>query len=321
MFRSHGLRTTISDHSKPATPLPYSLPPLVPNPRRLFRPDPQPPEQKSYPYAMAHTVCIAAKCMIRRGTKHAVILCSDAAVEIEDTAKGEIPFKALTIGENVAAMFAGSLSKTQEMVGRFQKFFRRKKAKGTYEEYEDLIDLLRIPIQEQNRVDFTQFLSRTYGMKYEEFLGLNEQDRKSISYDHQASAPNDAVIIAWAFGAVWRLFEVYRDVEEQNQFAVIGAGANTAKMSLMSRTYDSFLEIREAMYYVYEAKKRSEAVPGVGERTYLNVLEFSPDAHQIAYHPFGPHSIDRLNEQYAAFGSRAFSADVAPLLDMDYLVG
>jgi len=194
MFRSHGLRTTISDHSKPATPLPYSLPPLVPNPRRLFRPDPQPPEQKSYPYAMAHTVCIAAKCMIRRGTKHAVILCSDAAVEIEDTAKGEIPFKALTIGENVAAMLPARSARPKRWWDAFRSF-SAEEGQGNIRRVRRSHRSITYPNSRAEPRGFYAVPQPNVRDEYEEFLGLNEQDRKSISYDHQASAPNDAVII------------------------------------------------------------------------------------------------------------------------------
>ncbi len=68
---------------------------------------------------MAHTVCIAAACRQEKPHKHCLILCSDAAVEIDGVAKGEIPFKAMLARHDAAVMFAGSVSKAKELVDRY----------------------------------------------------------------------------------------------------------------------------------------------------------------------------------------------------------
>jgi len=154
-------------------------------------------------------------------------------------------------------------------------------------------------------------------MKYEEFLSLNEAHQKAVFYDFRTeSNRQDQVIIAWAFGSAWRLFEISpREIDEENQFAAIGAGASTAKASLLSRAYDPHnMDVRAALYYVYEAKRKSESVPGVGKQTYLTLVEFNPTSHGMVYHHFGADEAQySLSEQYDVFGGREFDPAVSPI--------
>src|SRR5579872_6492069 len=122
--------TTILGNDVPVRS-PASRPSALRRFRIPLRVDPQPLKQKRYTEPVSHTVCIAAKCMIHKRTTPAVILCSDELIEIEDSAKGSLPFKALAIADDVIAMFAGSVCKTTELIRRYQSYFRRNKTKQT----------------------------------------------------------------------------------------------------------------------------------------------------------------------------------------------
>ena len=253
---------------------------------------------------MAHTVCIAAACEFAPG-RHSVIMCSDARIEIEGVASGDVPYKARFLGDGFSAMFAGTISKARELGDRYSIYFKRKDVKINDENVRDII---RKPLEVQNRLDLIEYLSAREGINHGEFLRLPEHERATIMQSFAAHRSRCELILVWIAGKAPRIFVVGEGITEESPYAAIGIGANAAITSLLSRGYRSIISLEEAMYCVYEAKRNSETVPGVGkDKTYLVVLEFDPVERLTVYHPFQTLSLNALAKQYARFGPRPFS--------------
>ena len=82
---------------------------------------------------------------------------------------------------------------------------------------------------------------------------------------------------------------------------------------MMRRNYTSQMNIHEAVYCVYEAKRNSEIVPGVGADTRLYVSHFDSGMQRLTISPLHE-NIALLEKQYATFGPQRFSLDRVPLL-------
>ncbi len=269
---------------------------------------------------MSDTVCIAAVCV--HGTRRFfAVLCSDNRIEIEGLTSGKIGHKAIGIAAGMSAMFSGHMSKTKELIDRYIAFFRNPETKRTPE---NILDLLKVPLENQNRADVAGYLSATYGMEYAEWLQLDEDAQKNFISGLPGWRTYCQLIIIWQGPEFVRLFLVTDRVEEMASFATIGIGNNAATAALFARDYTPYHDLREAIYYVYEAKRASESVPGVGKETHLSILEFSGEVRggwNIQYQ-LNSRELDRLSAQYARFGPRPYEkpspvADAA--LDLSFI--
>ena len=281
--------------------------PLVPH-----TPVPQPLKHMRYPQAMADTICIAAICEHLQG-KHCVILCSDKRTEIEGIAVGEVRYKARLLSSEFVAMFSGNVPKAKEWMDRYAYHLRRN-ARDITEE--NVLDELRKPFDAQNRADISQYISSSIGMSYDVFEKLSPEQQR-VALDGFEKRAVDLIIVWLNALRGPRLFlaNVY-EVVEAFDFFCIGCGWPAARASLSTRKYNVNNSLQECMYHVYEAKKNSEAIPGVGEETYLTVIEIERTAQKALYHPFSPLSLAMLEKQYRTFGPRKYSAEECPGLDL-----
>lgn len=256
---------------------------------------------------MAHTVCIAALCQYEDG-KHCVILCSDTRIETEGVGSSVLQSKARLLSPQFIAMFAGTVPKAKELLDRCAYHLRREADNITQE---NIIDELRKPFDAQNRVDVSEYISSTLGMTYRKFEGLKPDDQHA-ALGGFVKRDVDA-IITWLGCAPPRIFTVGAyGVAEAAQFSCIGCGWQAAQASLFSRKYAPDASFEECLYYVYEAKRNSESVPGVGADTYLLVVEPHIENNRAIYHRFSERRLSVLSGQYETFGPRPFAVSHAP---------
>lgn len=278
---------------------------------------PQPVKHVRYPSPMAHTVCIAAVCTYQgsqlsfpdpESERHCVIMCSDTRIEIDGAASGEVPYKAMHLGQGFLAMYAGDVAAANELAHRYRAHFRDTDPKSINPE--TISDELRKPLRIHNQVEIADHISATYGMTFEEFKVLPREEKQAIAREVQW-LPRELIII-WAGYRSPRLFVIntYRPIEELS-FAAIGVGHQAANASLLHRKYTRNLSLKESLYCVYEAKRNSESVPGVGLETHLNVLTFEY-GDKGGIHPNEITELDVLSKQFAVFGPKPFSIDECP---------
>jgi hypothetical protein len=201
-------------------------------------------------------------------------------------------------------MFAGTLTKAKELIDRYSRHLNDPATNRTPQ---NALDLLTIPLEEQQHADAAAYLSATYGMAYGDFLKLDSQAQQSLTAGLTYWKHSCELIIVWLGVNFVRLFRVSDRVQEERCFSAIGSGANVAQACLYGRSYATLHDLREAIYYVYEAKRASDRVPGVGADTHLAILEFDQDAGKNVFYPLFEQELDRLSKQYEQLGKpRAF---------------
>jgi len=78
----------------------------------------------------------------------------------------------------------------------------------------------------------------------------------------------------------------------------------------MDRKYHRDMPLHEAMYYVYEAKRSAESVPGVGKKTYMHVLAYNPISIGTDVHTFEEEQeLATLKAQFDIFSRKPFGIE------------
>lgn len=250
---------------------------------------------------MADTVCIAALCEHLPG-KYCVIACSDGRIEQEGVGYSDNVPKSWLLSNEFWAMISGPFPKAKELCDRYSLHLSR-----TQVTPDNVFEELRKPFAAQNRADVLEYVSSTFGLNPEHFDALSQTDRAAAV----AGFPkrNTDLILIWLCARMPRLFIVNGfDVQEHGPFAAIGCGWQAAQAALFARDFGPEKDLAHCMYAVYDAKRTSESVPGVGKTTHLMVLEYDDEAKRAIYHPFGPFSLDVLAKQYQVFGPKPFRA-------------
>lgn len=308
---------TQSYHAKPVPSVIRYAIPLRTLPARY----PQPLKQVRYPKRiMSDTVCIAATCVDQATRRYFAILCSDSRIEIEGVASGNIGHKAVGIAAGMSAMFAGNVPKSKELIDRYIQLFKDPQTQRTEE---NILELLCGPLDCQHRADAEAYLSANYGMDYDEWLELDVNAQQNLIAGLQHWRTYCQLIMVWLGPQFVRLFLITDRVEEISSFTAIGTGTNAALTSLFLREYATYHNLAQAIYYVYEAKRSSESVPGVGKDTHLMILEFggANRGSQNIYYPLNSGELDRLAQQYARFGPRPYERVTENALDLSFFFG
>jgi 20S proteasome alpha/beta subunit len=81
------------------------------------------------------------------------------------------------------------------------------------------------------------------------------------------------------------------------EYAVIGSGDLHATQSLISARYKKSEDVDTATYLVFEAKKRAEVAPGVGNMTDMIVLYYN-DSGELIYKKLTDDELGKLDEVY-----------------------
>ncbi len=228
------------------------------------------------------TLCIAAYTHDGIGEPR-IVMCCDWLTG-DETSTAEKTYKCiLTFAPGFCAMFAGRM----EDVGDIARLYDRRiklDASGKQLSYEAMKEELWMGMREFR--DWLERCGRKKGITDVQLLvcGFIEREPLIISVDQSG---------------VTRVTDSHWS---------IGSGSPNAEIMLRYRTqgFAWFTDLRQMLYYVYEAKRMGEMSPYVGELTSLMVLKPRPDGGFVMDN-VNPNGINFLKEEFERFGPQKFT--------------
>jgi hypothetical protein len=233
------------------------------------------------------TVCIAAVC--QHNDEKRIVLCSDWKGEILNLAGSETTDKLRFLPKGWIALMADTLSRAEELIAAYETHIRGMEA--VPDEYA-LFTEMKKPAQKYKEAMIDDFVRQTWGMSYSQLIAsASNLPGESVAklLDSITSIKLGASLIVAGFidtpddegkrESSPYLFVVqdsdgHEDVVSiQQQYAVIGSGAYVAIPAIHQREHDDEKSLMETIYTLFEAKKLSQVVPGVGEATSIDVME------------------------------------------------
>jgi 20S proteasome alpha/beta subunit len=226
-----------------------------------LRPHPQP--VKKWVYAInpvADTICIAGVCQHKNEPR--VILCSDKRVE-SDFSGTDTVSKFRHIGDGWWAAMSGGTGSAQLLSDLYRFTLGEKTAKLTVSQVEaKLLRCAQIRKRQlANELSYSRFgISYNYILKHgkEQFP---EDILKQFMLDVQQIGLGCDLIITGMLEGSPRLYYVGHDatVMPIEGSLCVGSGYTLASAALNERRYSKHMDLFEALYYVYEAKRFSES--------------------------------------------------------------
>lgn len=232
------------------------------------------------------TVCIAAICKHKGEPR--IVLCSDWKGEVEGLAGSETTDKLRRLPKGWMALMADKISRATELVAYYET------AIGAMSDCvgdKPLFSAMRKPAQEYKAALIDDYIRQMLGISYETFRAQAEHlpaDFVSARMGEVSAIRLQAQLILAGFvqfpsepgsPRLPYLFSVGDDADHQDMvrvedsFAAIGAGAYVAIPAIHQREHDDDKSLMETIYTVFEAKRLSEIVPGVGGFTSIDVME------------------------------------------------
>ena len=235
------------------------------------------------------TVCIAGMCL-HEGVPR-IILCSDSRVS-SNTFLTDSALKMEVLGHNWVALQAGLWpSKLPEKVGAA---FRESIQGGSPRNSETMASAVRVGIAEFKASPL--------------YLASGPYDLLITGFE-----PDDTPVIL----RVSCYEGATTDLWPCEPYASIGNGEMVANALLHQRKLDSRERMERALYLVYEAKKFSESVDGVGQFTLIGVQKPNPNcqSNQVDVRNINPSGIDVLDTGFAQFGLQKVPSPLPPFPD------
>jgi 20S proteasome alpha/beta subunit len=231
------------------------------------------------------TLCVAAACEDRK--KPRIVIATDWRAETS-VASGDIQDKLYWIGDNIAVLVAGTVSRAIELRDTYKQYFsQREKREAQKPESEkepvsasNLIDIFKNPLVIFKNKLANEYIGLKYGMTYKAFLSAiaKKEIPESVAEQDLAEIKRigfDCCLIILLFldKRPW-ILRVDDDgsLESCESFAVIGSGEDIANGVLFQRELEGDDPLGRAIYCVYEAMKLGSIAPGVGEFFTLDVL-------------------------------------------------
>jgi Proteasome subunit len=287
--------------------------PVVPRPNR-YKPVPQPLKHMRYAWESYMTVCIAGIC--HKGLEPRFVLCSDRRLENQESG-GDVGFKFGHAGDGWQALIAGNFATAREFVNRFRYTLGGKTGKLTDGQVDSKI---RACARVQKRKMVDAYIHSRLAVSYSYFLKNGPQAfpedvfRQTVyeiqnpqTFEHLAC---ELILAGYVEGHPY-LYKVHSDgtVTFAEPFACIGTGASIANAALFQRKYTAQLDFKEALYYVYEAKRLSEIAPAVGPETMIEVVKNWPNKDTgtgTRCLTLVPAQLSILDEHYKKIGLQPF---------------
>ena len=233
------------------------------------------------------TVCIAAVC--QQNDEKRIVLCSDWKGEIANLAGSETTDKLRFLPQGWTALMADTLSRAEELVAAYKTHIR---GLGSVADEYALFTEMKKPAQKHKEAMIDDYVRQTLGMSYSQFLAHATNippESAAKLLDGIANIKLGASLILAGFAEtpdengdrerapylfVVQDNDAHEDVVSvQDQYAVIGSGAYVAIPAINQRAQDDQKSLMETIYTLYEAKRLSQIVPGVGEDTSIDVME------------------------------------------------
>jgi len=161
------------------------------------------------------------------------------------------------------------------------------------------------------------------GLKLKDYM-QNQKDLEQqivLMIDNGMSKDNQSFVLALIVAGIdesgAHVYGIFHpgimNLMDVSGFCAIGIGDVHATNSLIGNTYTSKMSLREVLYLVYEAKKRSEVAPGVGK--YTDMITVSNDVHDLTDNEIG--ELDKIRESL----SNKFEKDLKEALEKYKLAG
>lgn len=243
---------------------------------------PRPLKHMSYPWEKLMTVGIAGICF--DGPKSRIILCTDKRLENAD-AGGDVGFKFGHAGDGWLALIAGNISTARDFINTY-RFAMGGKTKGLNDAQIDA--KIRACARSQRRRMINSHVYSRLGVTYSYFLkhgaqAFPEDVFRQVAYDIQnpqtfEHLACELILAGFNNDGHPYLYKVHSDgtASIAEAFACVGTGATIASAALFQRKYVAQVDSKQALYYMYEAKRLSEVAPGVGHETKMWITRHFP---------------------------------------------
>jgi hypothetical protein len=225
-------------------------------------------------------------------------LCFDKKVS-NNAFGSESEHKVHLLSDQLVSMFADSPSRAKELALIYQDHLRKHPLTPR-----NAIGTLRRPLGILKRELAEGYVGSRLGLSYREVLSSGLTGQKVI--DRIEKNPlRVQIIIAGFIGP----FPVLCDngsvgtlLEWATNRSLIGSGACKAEPALHARNQRRQTPLPEALYNVFEAKRRSEG-PSVGPHTTIYVLSPPPKrSRKVGIHVVTPEGMNYLDDLYAQYG-------------------
>jgi hypothetical protein len=197
------------------------------------------------------------------------------------------------IGDDVAVLIAGTITRAIELKNTIITYFeQRKKRALSPPKAADLCDLFRIPVIHFKRKLVSEYIGLKFGMSYKDFLGAVglKQIPESVAaevFGTMKTITQNCSLLLCMFDddKHARVIEINDDgtLEIVESFAAIGSGSLIAESVFFQREHTDDDTLGATLYHVFEAMKLGSIAPGVGKHFTINVLHprdrDHPDLH------------------------------------------
>jgi len=226
------------------------------------------------------TLCIAAAC--KEGEASRIVLCTDEMVSTE-VSSSETEFKLVHLPRFIG-MFSGFTSDARELLSIYEKYLSDQRSNNGLSNLSahEWLEKFRAPIRVRKKAHIEHLLAG-HGLTFKEYADRSDKLgdlRKEVWQEAENRAFEVELLMtgfteekSQALSASHLICRVIRgDAEVHTNFACIGAGREAAEQSLHRREQDSYVQLAQTLYHVYEAKRMGEQSPRVGKRTTLAVM-------------------------------------------------
>jgi hypothetical protein len=237
-------------------------------------------------------------------------LCSDRKLSYGDgQASSETGFKFTLAGGGWAALIAGPTSDAEMLAS----FFRNHLESAVLREDNYRVELNTALVKYREWVA-DQYIRKTFFTTLEKLLaaksenGLGKEKDRILKEAAEIAFPEQLIISGFIQRVPHLAVVSWEGITENPHFACIGSGAWLAQAILNHREYTLGIDIDQAMYLIYEAKKFSEKENAVGEATIIFVQEtpLSSADRSVTLRPVSRYGLLHLEEQYRRFGLQKY---------------
>ena len=260
------------------------------------------------------TLCIAAACL--DGDDKKIVLCTDWKEEAEGIGSSETADKLKFVKAGWVALVSGEASPTEALI-----FLYRNRLKDADLTEGNVYDSLKNPIHERKALLADDYTRQVLGITYGDFINngkgtFPEDFFRQHLYEIERIRLGTSLIICGFIEKYDYVNEIAEkhpllitidDDTSQRQdifsleldFAAIGSGASSALAALFNREQSSDTSLLHTIYFLYEANRLSEKVPGVGEQVSIEVLDADGNIQSLSEEGY-----DKCDELFRRFGPR-----------------
>ena len=265
------------------------------------------PLKQRYPWDTDMTICIAAICDRRDDPK--IVLCSDKRLDYGQVGSAEIGKKMGYVSRHCLALLAANnVTHAYELVAEYAHRFQSFDRMLTLEE-------LCAPPRILKKRYMEQAVQMRLGMALDELKESGQRilppEVYSRMWNELESIKLECELILAAFSSGKPYLFSFADggVHPDHPFAVIGSGSWVANAALCQRGCNEQMPLSEVLYYVYEAKKMSEIVNGVGKKTQITVIAGGTKEDVLErFWELGVDDYKMLRDWYRQFGLKKFES-------------